>query len=287
MKVFIIGDTGLLGVSLVKFLKKKKINLILNSKNKFYNKVDFTKKKNVIKLLDKIRPDIIINLAALADVDICEKNKIKAKRLNFDIPNNIKQWMYNNANTFLIHISTDQVYSGRGPHNELAVNVINNYAKTKLLGEQCLKDTKTTIIRTNFFGLSFSKKKSFTDWIYYSVKKNFFLHLFNNIKFSPLSINSLCKYLFIVMKKKIPGIYNLGSKRGLSKSNFAILFLNELNIKKFNHKIVNFKQNFAAKRSLDMRMNVSKFEKNFKIILPTCYSEVKREAKVYKMLYKK
>ena len=89
------------------------------------------------------------------------------------------------------------------------------------------------------------------------------------------------------MKKKIPGIYNLGSKRGLSKSNFAILFLNELNIKKFNHKIVNFKQNFAAKRSLDMRMNVSKFEKNFKIILPTCYSEVKREAKVYKMLYKK
>jgi dTDP-4-dehydrorhamnose reductase len=287
MKVYIIGDTGLLGVNLVKFLKKKKINLILNSQNKFYNNVDFTKKKNVLKLLDKVRPDIIINLAALANVDICEKNKIKAKRLNFDIPNNIKQWMNNNPNTFLIHLSTDQLYSGQGPHNELSVNVINNYSKTKLLGEECLVDTNTTILRTNFFGVSFSKRKSFTDWIYYSVKKNFFLYLFKNIKFSPLSINSLCKYLFIVMKKKIPGIYNLGSKRGVSKSNFAILFLKELNIKKFNHKIVNFKQNFAAKRSLDMRMNVNKFEKNFKIKLPTCSLEIRKEARIYKMLYKK
>ena len=98
-------------------------------------------------------------------------------------------------------------------------------------------------------------------------------------------MNTLCKYLLIVIKKKIPGTYNLGSKYGFSKADFALKFLKELNINKFEYEIINFKQNFFAKRSLDMRMNLNKFEKTFKVKLPKCNDEIKKEVKAYKLFY--
>ena len=54
-----------------------------------------------------------------------------------------------------------------------------------------------------------------------------------------------------------------------------------------DYKIVNFNQNFAAKRSLDMTMNVSKFEKKFNLELPYCKNEILNEIKNYRRLLTK
>ena len=81
---------------------------------------------------------------------MCEKKKEKAKKLNFKIPYNLSIWLKKNSKKFLIHFSTDQVYSGKGPHKENKINLINQYAKTKKLGEDALLSTNSIIIRTNF-----------------------------------------------------------------------------------------------------------------------------------------
>ena len=71
---------------------------------------------------------------------------------------------------FFIHLSTDQVYSGKGPHNENMTNPINIYGKTKLEGEKVIDIANSCIIRTNFIGKSLTKdKKSLTDWIHSSL----------------------------------------------------------------------------------------------------------------------
>ena len=77
-------------------------------------------------------------------------------------------------------------------------------------------------------------------------------------------------------------MYNLGSKQGMSKSNFAILFAKKLNI--FNQNkfdIVNSSKILKTKRSKHMRMNVNKFEKTFKLKLNSLKNEINLGVKEY------
>ena len=194
----------------------------------------------------------------------------------------MSKWVKENNQTKLIHISTDHVYSGLGPHTEKNIKPVNNYAKSKLKAERYLSDVNSCILRTNFFGFS-KAKKSFTDWIYQSVKLNKKIFLFKNIKFNPLRIQNLCQIInHLITKKFYRGTYNLGSRNSLSKAEFAKIFIRQIKKNYKNYEEINFNQNFPAKRSLDMTMNIKKFEKKFQYKLPNLLDEIKKEAKHYK-----
>ena len=185
---------------------------------------------------------------------------------------------------FFLQISTDQVYSGKGPHKEKFAKPVNTYGKTKLNGERYIKNINGCILRTNFVGKSLKNdKKSFTDWIFNSLKNGKTIPVFKNIKFSPLSTETLCKYINLVIKKKIKGIYNLGSKNGMSKAEFAINFAKKLNLDTKLLKVTNYKKEFLiAKRPLDMRMNVKFFERKFRTRLKSLNYEINLISKCYR-----
>ena len=232
MKVMIIGANSFLGVHLSNYLKKK--NIILKcgrTKNHDIVLKKFVKEK-LSKIFQKNLPDVIINLVALTDVDLCEKKYSEAEKVNSVIIKNIVNSLIEtnlSDKIFLLHLSTDQVYSGKGLHRENFTNPINNYGKTKLKGERFVKKLNGCILRTNFVGKSLNyKKKSFSDWIFESLNKKKKIQVFNNIMFSTLDVNSLCKYISLVMRKKNTGIYNLGSRNGLSKAQFAMNFAKKL-----------------------------------------------------------
>ena len=65
----------------------------------------------------------------------------------------MSKWVKENNQTKLIHISTDHVYSGLGPHTEKNIKPVNNYAKSKLKAERYLSDVNSCILRTNFLVL--------------------------------------------------------------------------------------------------------------------------------------
>ena len=283
----ILGASGFLGSHLCNFLKKK--NTILRCGRNKNSDIILKKieQKKFSKILKKYIPDVIINLIALTDVDLCEKHRKKAEKINSGIVKTITQSVNQNKLTkkiFLLQISTDQVYSGEGLHKENSVKPINVYAATKLNGEKYVKKIKGCVIRTNFFGKPLNNsKQGITDWVFHSLKKGENISVFKNVKFSPLSIISLCKYIEIVINKKIPGIYNLGSKNGLSKANFAINFEKKLKLNTTLLKIVDYKkEQLIAKRPLDMRMNINQFEKRFMIKLKSLNSEINLISKQYK-----
>ena len=175
MKVMIIGANSFLGVHLSNYLKKK--NIILKcgrTKNHDIVLKKFVKEK-LSKIFQKNLPDVIINLIALTDVDLCEKKYSEAEKVNSVIIKNIVNSLIEtnlSDKIFLLHLSTDQVYSGKGPHRENFTNPINNYGKTKLKGEGFVKKINGCILRTNFVGKSLNyKKKSLTDWIFESLNK--------------------------------------------------------------------------------------------------------------------
>ena len=277
-KILILGSTGLLGKNLSIFLNKNyKVFKHSNSKKSEFI-YDLTKYDNIKKMINISKPNIIINCVGYTNVDDCENNFNKAYEINAKINLNLSKILIK-KNILLIHISTDQVYSNKYKNysSENLINLINNYAISKYLGEIYLtKLKKTIILRTNFFGYGDKfRKNSFCNWILQSAKKNIKINLANDIYFNPISINSFCKIIEYVIQNPVEGTYNLGSKNGISKYNFAILLLKHLNINSSNILKSNLKNlDLEAVRPKNMLMDCKKFETTYNIILPNIQNEI-------------
>ena len=163
MRILLLGSSGMLGKSIYKFLKND-FEVYTNGLKK--RKYDLCKKKNLSILLNKTKPDVIINSLGITNIEICNKNKKLAKKVNFEILKNLfnikKRYNYK---FWLIQISTDQLYdaiSFKTKSTEKSEIKINNYyTKTKVQAERICESNKSLILRTNFFGKSTVKKKVF------------------------------------------------------------------------------------------------------------------------------
>ncbi|MBD2725432.1 dTDP-4-dehydrorhamnose reductase [Nostoc sp. FACHB-892] len=107
------------------------------------------------------QPQIIINAAAYTAVDKAESESELATAINAIAPLIIAQESQN-LGAFLIHISTDYVFDGNGyrPYQETdATNPLSIYGKTKLAGEEAIRETCAhhLILRTAWVYGTFGK----------------------------------------------------------------------------------------------------------------------------------
>ncbi len=126
-------------------------------------------------MLDACVPDVIINLAALTNVDTCEAKPQQAYLLNVKVVENLVDWirlrgLSDRAGCHLVHVSSDQVYDVTetevGPHTEDSVTVANIYAFSKIASELAALQAYACVLRTNFFGKSAREgRASFSDWL--------------------------------------------------------------------------------------------------------------------------
>lgn len=148
MKVFITGADGALGQEIQNVLKAEKINFLPTD----INQLDITYFKKVNEMITNYRPEVIIHCAAISDVDECEKNKELAYRINVLGTLGMAS-MAKKINAKIAYISTNFVFDGKTdqPYGEYdAVNPLNEYGRTKYLGEKCVRDTceRYFVIRT-------------------------------------------------------------------------------------------------------------------------------------------
>ncbi len=283
-RILIFGSNGFLGKKIVKHFKKKNYKVFTDLNYKKKMKKNFNN-NFIFKILNKVKPNIVINLIALTDVDKNEKNKKIAKKSNILFPQNLAKAIKDTLqNIFLIHLSTDQVYNGKGGHLEKFPNPINYYGISKLEGEKYFMNIPSLILRTNFIGKAEkNQKKTLSDWIFSNLMNKKKINTFKNIYFSPLHTSTLIKIIDKLILKKKEGIYNLGSKNKISKAKFASLFCSYLNYDSNLLNEINYRNKYlVARRPLDMSLNVKNFEKDTRIKLPNVFSEIKKLIKEYK-----
>ncbi len=295
MKILILGSSGFLGQILTKDLKKiKNFKIFHNGIN--FKKVDLTNIAYLEKIILKSDPDILINCCGLTNLNICEINKKLSKKLNYEIIKNIfhikkkRKLFYK-----VIHFSSDQLYdaknkSGNTEKNKIFLN--NQYSKDKYKADKLASKNGSLILRINFFGYS-ATKKGFLNWVYDSFLQKKKFYLFNDVFFNPIGISTLSKIIrrliFIIsIKKKTAGIYNIGAKDGIYKNDLAIYFAKKTHIFNNNFESLGVNEiNNSVKKSKNMFMNVSKFEKKFNIKLPSIKKEISHESKNFlKYAYK-
>jgi dTDP-4-dehydrorhamnose reductase len=282
-KLLIFGAYGNLGKIISKDLARK--FQILRVGRGLGSQISIKKYTNIPNIIKKNSPDIIINLIAETNVDDCEKNKKKAKVSNIETVKKIVEGIEKIDKIIkFIHFSTDQVYSKKKVANrEKDANPINYYAKTKFHSEMVALKCEAIVIRVNFIGKqSIKKKRSLTDWVYYNIKENNRMYGFKNIFFNPVHTSTISKILVkIINKKKMTGIFNLGSRSYISKSNFIKIFLNKSNKLNLLRAIDYKRNNSLAIRPLNMVMNCKKIEKKLSIEMPTIKKEINKSLKEY------
>lgn len=278
-KIAVLGASGLLGSRLVPMLRQRGFEVVCLGRSLSSSVdivVNYYDSQELRGALDKCSPNVIINLAALADVDLCEKKPHLAYLSNVRIPQNIAAWMGDISNCHTIHISTDQVYGNGGASSEDDVVILNHYAMSKYAGELALLNDNSTVLRTNFFGKSMlSDRASFSDWVFSGLKSGRKMNVFDDVYFSPLSIKTLLSSIVRLINRPVFGIYNLGSSDGFTKADFVFEFAKASGLStKGLTRVSQHDAGLTTIRPADMRMLSSKLEKALDVTFPTLISEI-------------
>jgi len=285
MRVMVLGANGLLGSSLVPHLRLCGHEVLSNARNGEGDvRVDLTNTNQVNTVLNKMLPAVIVNLAALTNVDECERNPQHAYMANVRIVENLSNWIQSNGDTcHLVQMSTDQVYDGPGAHPEDDITLSNYYGFSKYAGELAAATVSSTILRTNFFGPSQCPARlSLSDWLVQSLNQRESITVFDDVRFSPLSLQRLVQLFELFIVRRQQGVFNLGSREGMSKADFAFTLAGVLGLPtKHMSRGAADKTNLTAYRPKDMCMDSSHFEKVFGVRLPTLQEEIKSMKGVY------
>lgn len=157
MKILLFGSSGTLG----KELQKLNADIICPT----HSECDIAD-NDVHSYILEIKPDVIINTAAIIDNREIEKNPLHAINTNIIGSAHLAMTCIH-ENIRLVYISTDYVYSdgSHGNYKETdPLQPFNLYAATKLGGEMSVKAVKNhLIIRTSFGKNTFDYKEAFTD----------------------------------------------------------------------------------------------------------------------------
>jgi len=184
-------------------------------------------------VLAKHQPDIVIHTAGLTNVEECETNPDLAQEVNVDLAKNIAI-ACSSQGVKLVHISTDHLFLGDQEFTteNTSTNPVNNYAKTKFLGEQkVLENCKDAlVIRTNFFGWGTRYRQSFSDFILSKLRSGKPLDLFQDVFFSPILIDNLSSEVHQLIDLKATGLFNVVSSERISKYDFGIKLANCFNL---------------------------------------------------------
>ena len=145
MKFLVIGGSGTIGSYLIKKFRDDNENFEFTvNKNKIdgtnQNILDITKEQDTFELIQKSNPDIVINAAALTNLDFCEDNHELANSINVVGAKNIIEGC-KNTKSRICHISTSAVFDGKKEsyvEDDLS-SPINYYGLTKIKAEQIVQ----------------------------------------------------------------------------------------------------------------------------------------------------
>jgi dTDP-4-dehydrorhamnose reductase len=236
MKILVTGSNGLLGQKLTELIEKDPSIYLIATASKpsvlpivkgEYHLLDITNDQNVDEVVGQTKPDVIINTAAMTQVDHCETQREACWNANVVAIENLVR-AAKKYNVHLIHISTDFIFDGT---KELldeteAANPVNYYGQSKLAGEAVIlkSDISWCIIRTVLvFGVTQDMSRSnIVLWVKKSLEQGKNIQVVNDQWRTPTLAEDLAKGCYLAAKKRARGIFNISGKDYMSAYDIAI-----------------------------------------------------------------
>ena len=232
-RIIITGANGMLGQRAVEYYSSKEnIELLATSvedksviDSVDYMSCDIKSRDKIKKVIYDYCPDFIVHTAAFTNVDLSEKMREDAWKINVKGVEYIAE-AARAIDAQIIHISTDYIFDGKnGPYHENDLpNPIGYYGRTKLASENALKISGTlfTILRTNvLYGFARNSRPDFVRWVINSLTKKERIRIVKDQINNPTFIDDLVQAINKIIEFKRTGIYNIGGKEFLSRLEFT------------------------------------------------------------------
>lgn len=185
----------------------------------------------VTNALARVHPDIVINCAAMTNVDDCEFRRDAAFAANAGGPRHLAEACLQ-LGARIVHVSTDYVFPGddvqRGPYLEDAqVKPINYYGWTKLEGEHAVKETverraSWLIVRTALvYGHIPGGRTNFVKWLVGELRASRRVKIVSDQVSTPTLADDLASVLLHLAQTNSEGIVHVAGPDLLSRRDWA------------------------------------------------------------------
>jgi dTDP-4-dehydrorhamnose reductase len=237
-KILITGSNGLLGQKLVyKLMQHPALQLIatargenrlVNKEGYIYETLDITNKEQTQSVISQYLPEIIINTAAMTNVDACESDREGAYAMNtaavtyqVETLEHLQQ-IHPGYQPHYIHLSTDFIFDGtHGPLDENETpNPLSYYAETKLEAEKIVmaSNLKWAIARTVLvYGIVDNMSRSnIVLWVKSNLEQGKQINVVDDQFRTPTLAEDLADGCILIAEKGATGIYNISGKDYMS-----------------------------------------------------------------------
>ncbi len=246
MRILVTGSNGLLGQKLTALLQQdgavyliataRSASVIPIEKGEFHV-LDITNEKDVDAIVATTKPDVIINTAAMTNVDQCETEKESCWKNNVTSVEHLLT-ACENYDVKFIHVSTDFIFDGS--HGPLAedepASPVNYYGESKLAAEQAVLNSKVTnsILRTVLvYGITNDMSRSnIVLWVKKSLEEGKTINVVNDQFRTPTLAEDLAMGCYLAAIKNATGIYHISGKDFLSPYEIALATADYFNLDK-------------------------------------------------------
>jgi dTDP-4-dehydrorhamnose reductase len=232
----IVGANGLLGQKVTEFLARGTTNRLvlagrgatprLQVSDSTYVELDITKKQQVREAVADHKPAVIINAAAMTNVDACEKERETAWKINVTGVENIIE-AAKRLDATVVHVSTDYVFDGKsGPYSEDdRPEPINYYGRSKLASENQLKASglQYFIARTMvLYGFAPDTKSNFALWLVRNLEERSPVRVVDDQMGNPTLVDDLAHAIISAVELEKTGVYHVAGREIVSRFEFAL-----------------------------------------------------------------
>jgi dTDP-4-dehydrorhamnose reductase len=266
MKFLVTGSAGLIGSKVVTDLVQQNHTVYSCYHNVkplqgIPTLLDLSDEHRIIQTLQEIKPDRIIHLAAMTDVDLCETENELATLINTKATEILAKQAAK-QNIFFLYVSTDYIFNGIDSmkKEDDPSNPLGFYGKSKLEGELALNKLTSNwcIARTSTpFGVH-PTKKSFPLWIKENLEMKKEIPVLVDQFTSPTYVPNLSKMLIEIATRQINGIIHVSGATRISRYALAEMIAEKFHLNKnFLIPIKIDNMNWKAQRPKDSSLDVS------------------------------
>ena len=236
IKFLVIGGDGLIGSSVVQFLKNASESVISTTRKKIINCSD----RKYLDLKDDLSSwnlnhsvDVAVFCSGMTKVDHCENDKSTSRIVN--VANVCRlAGMLADRGARIIFLSSNAVFDGSKeyPSHEDAVSPITEYGRQKVEVEKQLIEeypSRVTILRlTKVLG---ARNPLFDDWSR-ALKRGDSIQPFSDMYIAPISVSFVIAVIRLVVDRNVKGILHLSGNKDFSYADIAFMAANWLGANK-------------------------------------------------------
>ena len=228
----VTGSRGFLGTNAGVFLQGR-ARLVgqarVSAESTLYERIlalDLRDAAEMARLVREVRPDVILNSAAISGHETSANDPEQAYAVNVVAAGAIAEAAAD-IGARMVHISTDAIFTGqRGNYSEDdEPEPFSYYGETKLAGEEAVRSAVEDhlIVRTNFFGWSENGRKSVLEFFVNSLRQGIGVRGYPDYVVTSIYAPSLLQAIWDLGQLGAIGTLHLASSDALSKYDFALL----------------------------------------------------------------